>query len=197
MWWLNQLLSPLAYLRIRLGPGAIYRSKRFFDYLLPMVMGGLTTAGYFSLHNQPQLLGEHGLLNSVSGLLQLLVAFFIAALAAVATFPRDSMELPLRGSPALLSRWSNERQAYVDISLTRRQFVCHLFGYLSFVSLFLFLGIIFAGAVWKDASAALSPATIYWTKIALSAIFWIALWNVIIQTILGLYFLGDRLQHDD
>lgn len=197
MWWLRQLLAPLTYLRIRLGPGVIYESKRFYDYVLPLVLGALTTVGYFSLDPQPALLGDHGLLFSISGLLQLLVAFFIAALAAVATFPRESMELPMRGSPALLSVWSNEQQRYVDKNLTRRQFVCYLFGYLSFVSLVLFLAIIIAAAVWKNLTEVIPPEAAYWVKVLLSGCFWATLWNVVIQTILGLYFLADRMQHED
>jgi hypothetical protein len=197
MWWIRQLFSPLTYLRIRLGPGRIYRTKRFYDFVLPTLFGALTSLGYFSLHSQPALLGEHGLLNSISGLLQLLVAFFIAALAAVATFDRDTMELPLRGSPALRSRWSNERQMDVDKNLTRRQFICHLFGYLSFVALMLFLSTIAANAVWPELSRSLSVIAQHWFKVILSTIFWVVLWNIVIQTVVGLYFLGDRMQHDD
>lgn len=197
MWWLCQLLSPLTYLRIRLGPGVLYESKRFYDYVLPIVLGFLTSAGYFSLQPPPALLGDHGLLNTIGGLLQLLVAFFIAALAAVATFPRDTMDLPMRGSAAYLARWNNERQMMVDKNLTRRQYVCHLFGYLSFVSLFLFLDIIIAGAVWPHLAMTLPLGAMRWTKVVLTTAFWIILWNVIIQTVLGLYFLADRMQHED
>lgn len=197
MWWVRQLLSPLTYLRIRLGEGTWYETKRFYDYVLPAILGLLTTYGYFSLIPQPVLLGEHGLLNSISGLLQLLVAFFIAALAAVATFPRESMDKPLRGSPAHLKRWSNAQQRNVDVELSRRQFVCYLFGYLSFLSLALFLAIIVADAVWPHVAKSLGDDILHYLKLILTGVLWIAFWNVLIQTVLGLYFLADRMQQDD
>src|SRR5258706_8987546 len=69
-------------------------------------------------------------------LLQVLTGFYIASLAAVATFNKPGLDDPMAGDPPTL------REDYCAITtvkpLTRRRFLCLLFGYLSWLSLFLY-----------------------------------------------------------
>ena len=123
--------------------------------------------------------------------------FFIAALAAVATFDRPQMDKPLRGEPALLSVWDNNLQKKVEKILTRRQFVCYLFGYLSFVSLILYLMILVLKAIHPTWIANITVDIQEITRVLLSGAFWILFWNIMITAILGIYFLADRMQHDE
>lgn len=197
MWWIKQLLSPLTYLRIRQGKGRFYYSKRFYDFGLPITLGILTSMICFSLPVEPVLLGDTGILNQVSGLLQLLVAFFIAALAAVATFDRKSMDQEMRGHPALLKRWDPQEEKESDKVLTRRQFVCHLFGYLAFSSLFLLFMIIVAKMVYPSLEKVIEFKFLECLEVFSIFSFWCIFWNIIISTVLGLYFLSDRMQHED
>lgn len=194
-WWVWQLARPLAYLRIRQGD-SLLKSKSVYDFVLPVVFGTITTFAYHLLPIRPDLLGEGGLLSQVVSLLQLLTAFFIAALAAVATFPGKSLDERLSGGDARLSVWNNEAQDWIDKILTRRQFISYLFGYLSLTSLLLFLCILFAQAIYPSLCVILPAIAAIGTEIVVGLFFWIAFWNVILTSLLGLYFLTERLQED-
>ncbi|MCX5615378.1 hypothetical protein NQF87_00060 [Bombella sp. TMW 2.2559] len=79
-----------------------------------------------------QISGENGLTSEMGAFLAALAGFFITALAAIATFPgtKDySLEMPLRGEGVFLG----------EDCLSRRQFYCILFGYLSEISIILVL----------------------------------------------------------
>lgn len=197
MWWTRQLFSPLVYLRIYQGPDRLFKSKRFYDFVLPIVLGVITGIIQYLLPIQPALIGDGGIFEAISDLLRLLVAFFIAALAATATFDRPTMDEPLRGHPAYLDVWDSSRQMDVQKSLTRRQFVCHMFGYLAFVSLFLFVCIMFASAIHPTWNALVEEEVRGIARIIISFGFWIMFWNIIVTTLLGIYFLSDRMQHED
>lgn len=69
-----------------------------------------------------------GLLTSASSLFGILIGFFITALAAVATFSNKTVDKRLNGHGAFVK----------GVELTRRQFLCFLFGYLTFLSFSLF-----------------------------------------------------------
>lgn len=190
MWWIKQLSSPLSYLRIKQGNN-FFCSKKLYDFGLPFFLGCGTAFLHFWLPVSPRMLGENGIVDIISGLLQLLVAFFIAALAAVATFDRESMDKEMRGHPAVLRRKKTE------VILTRRQFVCHLFGYLAFVSLMLLLSIVLVKIVYPTLQNYLELGNVLHFKTIAMFVFWVVFWNIIITTILGLHFLSNRMQYDD
>ncbi|MEJ1644057.1 hypothetical protein SMA60_27945, partial [Escherichia coli] len=69
------------------------------------------------------------------------IGFYIAALAAVSTFSSPSIDEVMAGDPpTLLEKFRGQK---IKVELTRRRFVCYLFGYLALVSFMLFcLGMI-------------------------------------------------------
>ncbi len=73
------------------------------------------------------------------------------------------------------------------IDMTRRRFLCVLFSYLTAISIFLVIGA-------KIGLAFTIPSEYYllmsWTGFTL---FSFILWQMILATILGLYYLGERL----
>ncbi|EKF9782201.1 hypothetical protein RV096_003428, partial [Vibrio cholerae] len=74
--------------------------------------------------------GKSGLVQLVNGLLQVLIGFFVASLAAVATFQRPGMDENMRGkAPTLQGK-----------GVTRRQYLCYMFGYLAFMSIAVYFG---------------------------------------------------------
>ncbi len=50
---------------------------------------------------------------------------------------------------------------WIEHVLTRRQFICYLFGYLAFLSLMLFVGILFLNLINKTGVAFMMPWGIY------------------------------------
>lgn len=173
-------------------------SKRTYDFVIP----GLVGAGMVLLTSRvPLKLGlfsDKGLVPDVISLLNLLIAFFIAALAAVATFDRKGLDEALKGEPALLRR-RNKRSVLVEHILTHRQFVCYLFGYLSFASI-AFLLTLYGLRMFGDQIKLLVDRTgdLAGVVHALGTfLFFGILSQLVITMLLGIYFLSDRLQFLD
>lgn len=196
-WAVRQLCSPVRYLMITQGEGLL-SSKRTYDFVLPVVVGAIMAILSDRLTLKLGLFSEQGLVPNVISLLNLLIAFFIAALAAVATFDRKGLDDPLKGEPAILCR-RNKRNVYVDHILTHRQFVCYLFGYLSFASI-VFLLTLYGVRMFGDHIKVLVAQAGDFTS-ALNALgvflFFALLAQLVITMLLGIYFLTDRLQFLD
>jgi hypothetical protein len=136
---LYQLTRPLAYLVIR------DHAKWKVDWILPLTMMVLTTFAYRILPVRPVIFGPKGVLSQMSGLLAILPGFYIASLAAIATFNKENMDLYL--PPPTPTVNVKVRGISFPIELTRRRMLSLLFGYLTFISLLIFLIIIGANAI--------------------------------------------------
>lgn len=175
MW--PQLFTALGYLRIRL------KGKIYFDLFFPLLGAFSVTLAAYLLNVSFRFFGEGGLLTSASNLFGVLIGFFITALAAVATFSNSSVDRKL-----------NNHGAYVkDEELTRRQFLCLLFGYLTFLSFVLFFIIMTCAAIHERlwtvqlgvAAGAVRLGSLFLFSFALSHLFCICL--------LGMHYLIYRL----
>ena len=176
-----RLLAPFRYLSIRHG------LKPRFDWVWPGLLATTTVVGFCLLPVQPPLLGEHGVLHGVRDLIVLFSAFFVAALAAVATFARESLDDLMQGTSPRLN----------DRELTRRQFVSYLFGYLAVLSFIIFLAIVAAEMVAPSLHVLVRPVLFQWIKGLSGAIFAFAFWNMVVTTLLGVYFLVERVNFDE
>ncbi|MEE9339777.1 MAG: hypothetical protein V3U87_17030 [Methylococcaceae bacterium] len=130
---MKQLLSPLNHLRIQ------HSQKYLFDYFIPLVIALIALIvliGLMALPVSINIFGHNGLISVITGLIQILVGFYIAALAAVATFQKEGLDSFLAGEGATLV--VQRRGIEKSIQLTRRKFVCYLFGYLAFVGIALY-----------------------------------------------------------
>lgn len=197
LWAFKQLGVPLRYLVIRQGDGW-FASKATYDFLLPILLSLLTVSALYGLGIPVGFLSDKGIVVGIVSLLNLVIAFFIAALAAVATFDRKGLDDVMKGRPALLKlpTRSGEKK---DYSLTNRQFVCYLFGYLSFVSLFFLISIHFVRLFGPELFSRIpdSFCLIDFLKLAIAGIFFFVLWQIVVTMFLGIYFLCDRLQFMD
>ncbi len=218
LWWLKQLCSPLNYLRIRIeNPKNAKQGKFTYDYKLPGAFAVISVIIFLSFQDNISISGDVGILNDFKNLLQLLIPFFIAALAAVSTFQNPEMEKGLDGYPALLKapkskeeidheiqnrelRIENAIEPIADVKdyvLTRRQFVCYLFGYLSFLSFFLFSAISLAQGFSSEVRLALEALENKWELFYIVSavrgsgvfVFSFLIGNLLVTTLLGLYFL--------
>ena len=140
---------------------------------------------------QPPLFSEKGLVNTVNSLLNTLIGFYIAALAAVAAFPNKSLDEQMKGRvPTII----NYRQGMAsEEKLTRRRFLVVLFGYCAFVSIMLFgLGVI---------SIMVAPSFGNVTALMILKFIWLAVYlmmasSLFVATMLGLHYLVDRMHRD-
>lgn len=173
----KRLVAPLKYLLIK------HDIKARFDWAWPIVLTVATMALFWLLPKPPSLLGEDGVLKSLRDLIGLLAAFFVAALAAVATFAREGLDKPMEGTPPTLG----------GVDLTRRQFVTYLFGYLALLSFSLFFFIVLAQILAPSLWHLLPLNAMWWVKAVTGTVFVFAFWNMAITTMLGIYFLIERV----
>lgn len=135
---------------------------------------------------------EFGLVHQVNGLLQILAAFFIAALALIASFPGEALDKPMGGVPPKIVESDGD-----DYEPTRREFFGIMFAYLSAVCVILYvLGAFAMSAANPTPNAAglwFATAMNGWLSIAGKAIYAGAVVHVLSTTLLSLHFLGGYL----
>lgn len=180
-----KLLTPLSFLRLR-SPDLLP-----YQWTIPLVLTALTLLGFYLLPVKPQLFPEKGLVNVVNGLLNTLIGFYIAALAAVATFNNPVLDQAMKGrAPILVIHRQGER---IEEQVTRRRFLVTLFGYCAFLAIMLFM----FGVV----SQVVAPSL---TKVAWMPVIrfvWLAIYfglasSLFVVTLLGLHYLIDRMHRE-
>ncbi len=183
-----KLFSPLGYLRIK------HEEKKWYDFIIPLIGSVIVTFVYYFSSNKIPLIGNGGLLSQVNGLLQVLIGFYIAALAAVSTFSNATIDEVMSGDPPTLIEKFRGRK--LKVTLTRRRFVCYLFGYLALTSFVLFCIGLISLLIGKTLSIWLLATTSIKVLIVLKTVFFffysLILLNIITTTLLGLYFLSVR-----
>lgn len=199
LWAIRQLLVPLNYLRIRHGTGLLH-SKRVYDFVFPIFFALVTCAAFLWLQLQLAVFSHEELVKRLLDLLALMIVFYMAALAAVATFERQGIDNPLRGEDAILSVRHHDGGTYADKKLSYRQFISYLFGFLSFLSLRLYIVIIILAVGWPQLELHFKAHhRISWLleNIADPVLFLFVMFFVgqlIFTSLLGIYFLTDRIQ---
>ncbi|ELY3762635.1 hypothetical protein SM084_003030 [Cronobacter sakazakii] len=183
-----KLFSPLSYLLIK------HDEKNWYDFKIPCAVSLIVTIVYHYHANKIGLISSNGLLLQVNGLLQVLIGFYIAALAAVATFSSQSIDEVMAGDPpTLVEKFRGQK---ITVELTRRRFVCYLFGYLALVSFMLFclgmVSILIGKPLHLWLLTFLSSESILWLKTIFVGVYLFILMNIITTTLLGLYFLAVR-----
>jgi hypothetical protein len=139
------------------------------------------------------LFGASGLIAAVLQLLAILAPFYIAALAAVATFgDKIQIDKPMKGTqiPSIDLKVKGEWQS---VEITTRYFLSMLFAYCSAVSVGLFLiGLVaafFAGAI----KLVLNPEYVDIVKYTFVFIYVLFFSHLVLTTMIGIYFLGDKI----
>ncbi|HTT85611.1 MAG TPA: hypothetical protein VMF67_19205 [Rhizomicrobium sp.] len=179
-----RLLAPIRYLSIQ------HPEKTKYDFALPLVFGVIAWAIYWLLNPKPPLFGDDGLLRFTRDLLIMAVPFMIGALAAVAMgSPGEHMDTRPRGVDLRLD----------GRTLTLRQFVCYLLGYLSFVGL-ITLGASVAAALMHNTVVhwlVQSPKWLLLLKAFGTLVLSVMLSALTITVFWGLYFLTDIVNDAD
>jgi hypothetical protein len=169
---------------LRWGPVIVAFGLTFLFWLLPI---------------QPKLAGDGSLSRHMITIFAILPGFFIAAIAAVATFNRAEMDEVMPEPAPELKLRTGPDESYVK--LTSRMFTSHLFAYLttlSFCAVFLFVSVDLAA---PSAGFLIAQIPNVNARSAVAAIItmiyvWIVLWfaaKIVLTTLIGLYFLAERL----
>lgn len=182
-----RLFSPFRYLKIR------HEAKWVYDFLLPFLLAICSTITLFCIPNRPPFFGSNGIVTYVSEILKFLSPFYIAALAAVATFDSPSIKASFKGKkPFIIEK---ERGEPKRNELNRRQFLSLAFGYLALVSLLMY----FAGYIAWIISTNIDWAGgfLKFVKISCSFAYLFVFYNILTTTMLGLFYLSDRLHREE
>jgi len=133
LWAVLQLTVPVRYLRIKHGDG-VFHSKIAYDFLFPAILAVVTLAAFMWLDLSLSLTAHPELVKKITDLLTLMIVFYMAALAAVATFDREGIDNPLPDNDATLWVQNPDGGAWENKVLSYRKFISYLFGYLSFLA---------------------------------------------------------------
>lgn len=178
----SRLLRPLLYFKIE------HQFKRVYDIIIPSIIS-LAVLIVFPVFSFDYKLLE--IAKSTSTLLVVLPGFYIAALAAIATFKSSKIDNKIDGidPPRLYS----SENGYMKLrTLSRRRFLCFLFGYLSFISIVICMFNIFICIF----SPHIPVCTFKYSEILIyiiSFVYIFLLSHMLITTFLGLFYLCDRL----
>ena len=175
-----QLLTPAKYLTIR----ATTYDKIWVDWVFPALAALVVTYAWVRWPAVVPLAGKSGLIESIGALMQVLVGFYVAALAAVATFTGSSLDenvigMTMDGKP-----------------LRRRLLLSYLFGYLALLSLALYVLMLFKGVPVAAAQHVIAPVGLA-IKYVAAFIYQFIFWQMIFVTLFGLFYLTDRIHRSD
>lgn len=185
-----KLLRPFDYLRIK------HEIKDRYDFIYPGIISFVLTISFFYLPVTPQIFGQEGLITSVVSTIQILTGFYIASLAAIATFNKDGLDDVMRGTPPTLAATKQGRT--IKVPLTRRKFLCLLFGYLALLSILINLISICAKLIYPSLlSLGIGSDYYLLAKVAFVFTYFFILSNLFVTTLLGLYYMSDRIHRND
>ncbi len=182
---LREVLSPLSYLRIN------HKNKWKLDWLWPAVLAAATCALVLIFGQKGAIGGKDGLADKLIVFCAALPGFFIAALAAIATFNKpDIDELMPDPAPQISIQIRGEDNR---ISLTRRRFLAYLFSFLCAESIAIMALCAFAPLIWPGVASILPQHFLPLLSGTFCFVLLYFFWQMIFATFLGLYYLGERL----
>lgn len=185
---ITQLLKPFGYLAIR------HPYKWVVDWLYPLLLSAVTIVIISWLLDLSKLVESNGMVAMTLSFVQSLPGFYIAALAAIATFGRlDIDDILPEPTPQVVIKLRGRSNI---IDLTRRRFLAMLFAFLtgeSIVIVFLCIALISFG----PALNVLKSSALAWGHYMYATLIFALLvltYQMILATFWGLYYLGYKLQ---
>ncbi|MGE6497539.1 hypothetical protein [Cupriavidus metallidurans] len=185
------LLRPFSYLTVDYG------GKWRLDWAIPAALAAASTAivGALAYCYPVAVMGDAGLIAKLLSFVQSLPGFYIAALAAIATFNRLDIDRTMPAPPPKIQ--IRVRGKSIAIDLTRRRYLCVLLAFLTAESLCLIVAAIFAIAVAPAMYELVRPEFRFWIKLGFLGTYLLFFWQLLVVTFIGLFYLGDRIHQPD
>lgn len=185
---MQKLIFPLRYFLLK-NP-----EKKKIDLWPTLIMGALLL-GLFRIGPGANFFGSGGFLNNIINLTSSLTGFYVTALVAAATFNHPDLDKIIeRGKIYLISY--DDRGNKQEDALTRREFSCIIFGFLSFSTMAFTIA---AASAMPIAQSIPKPLLIDGFDIrwllSLPAILLMSCWisHIFSVTLLGIYYLMERM----
>lgn len=188
---IRHLLRPLSYLSIE------HKLKWKVDWLYPFLLAVISTSLLFGLKcfGPVSLYADGGVIAKILGFVQALPGFYIAALAAIATFNKIDIDKTMP-APAPKIDILVQGQTVV-IELTRRRFLCSMFAFLTAESLIIIVLAIFSQSIYVPFKTIIHGSLQIWASGLFMLMFFLLFWQMIVTSFWGLFYLGDRLHQPD
>ena len=182
----TKVFTVFSFLRLR-------RADIFwYQWVYPTVIFALVFGGFQLWGDQFFAFDKDKLIGDVNALMGILVGFYIAALAAVASFSNENLDQVMKGRPPTLTTVRKGEE--IKETLTRRRFLAILFGYCATLAIILYV----FGVLQVHLSASLPAEP--WATTVMSFIGQMAwglyVWTIsslLVVTLLGLHYLVERM----
>lgn len=184
---IRHLLRPLSYLSIE------HQLKWKVDWIYPLLLAIVSTILIFWLKQfgQVSLYSNSGIITKILGFVQVLPGFYIAALAAIATFNKTDIDKTMPAPAPKIDILVQGKS--VAIELTRRRFLCSMFAFLTAESLIIIVLAIFATSFYVPFKEIIHESWHILSSGLFTLMFLLLFWQMIMTSFWGLYYLGDRL----
>lgn len=168
---------------------------RWYQWVYPTVLTLAFCVSFYWITGTWVRLSNPKVIGDINGLMSLLIAFYIAALAAIATFHGASLDSAMKGrTPVLIRKFGESR---LEEKLTRRRFLAALFGYCAAMAILVYIVGAVAVHIESPCVAAIWVSEVLGVASGAAATFYIwmlaSLWTV---TMLGLHYFVERMHRD-
>ena len=177
-----QLTRPVSYLLLKHPAGKVY------NWIVPMLFALVSIFCLYVGVGIEGIVGVNGLIAQVSDFVVSLPGFFIAALAAIATFNRPVIDQEMINAPTIDIKV--DQATLSDQPLTRRDFLLRLFSFLTVESIFLTIYAKVGSLVSVPQFLDTSLQVVDWIYVSIYLVFF---WQLIILLLFGMYYLCERL----
>lgn len=186
-----ELLRPFSYLSIKHPDSKVL----MVNWVIPIVLtiACVGALGYWKV--EIDTYSSSGLLTKLLGFVQSLPGFYLAALAAVATFNNPAMDKLMPGTPP--TGWVLHNGKLTEVQLTRRRMLCTMFAYLTAVSFALTIAAITATTLAAPIKAALPDALLTPARLTFLTAYLTFLFQMLSITLWSLFYLGERIHTPD
>lgn len=183
-----QLLRPVTgYLSIQ------HPTKRVVDWVIPCILSLLSSLAVMWLRGKINFYGTGGFVSLVLGYVQNLPGFYIAALAAIATFTRPEIDQVIPGTDTPKIKNIDSHGNVNLIELTRRRFLCLMFAFLTAECILLTV----FSVVGLNVATPLRNSLGYWEHTVLYFLaafsYFLLFFQLMIATFWGIYYLGEKI----
>lgn len=176
-----------------------HASRNFVIIYIPLALCALTFLPFITIADEvPQIFNSGGLIDRLYPMLSILPGFYLAALAAVASFNSEKLDKLMPSPTPTIACLYKHRLILMD--LTWRRFLSLLFSYLTAVSLAFFLVSVASDTISPYVKNTLKSApyeAIIYTQILFLFSYVFVLYHMFCITLFGLFNIGDYMHQKE
>lgn len=184
------LLKAFGFLKIKYNDSNL----NFILYYLPVFLSSLVAIFLFvvdSNSKQDINIFTQNSFDSISTFVQVLPGFYIASLAAIASYNNPNIDNAMTGNPPYLEEkvTGGTRKS----KLSRRRFLTLMFGYLAAVSMISTIFLFFTRLSYDSSIFPVSYFSYNAVYYFLCLMFFFIFFQMVLITLHGIYYLADRM----